>query len=69
MCACVFVCVCVFMFVPTYVFIYYICVCVYTCTPTHITNAMHNIIASERSGVECARDEIYAHCEITITRI
>ena len=25
--------------------------------------------ASERSGVECARDEIYAHCEITITRI
>ena len=26
-------------------------------------------IASERSGVECARDEIYAHCEITITRI
>ena len=34
-----------------------------------ITSAMHNIIASERSGVECARDEIYAHCEITITRI
>ena len=31
--------------------------------------AMHNIIASERSGVECARDEIYAHCEITLTRI
>ena len=26
-------------------------------------------IASERSGVECARVEIYAHCEITITRI
>ena len=26
------------------------------------TSAMHNIIASERSGVECARDEIYAHC-------
>ena len=30
---------------------------------------VYNIIASERSGVECARDEIYAHCEITITRI
>ena len=27
------------------------------------------IIASERSGVECARDEIYAHSEITIMRI
>ena len=30
------------------------------------TSAMHNIIASERRG---ARDEICAHCEITITRI
>ena len=35
----------------------------------YITSAMHNIIASERSGVECARGEIYVHCEITITRI
>ena len=24
------------------------------------TSAMHNIIASERSGVECARGEIYS---------
>ena len=33
------------------------------CTSETIgTSAMHNIIASERSGVECARDEIYAHC-------
>ena len=38
--------------------------------PSHqSTSAMHNIIASERSSVECARDEIYAHSEITITRI
>ena len=28
-----------------------------------------SMIASERSGVECARGEIYVHCEITITRI
>ena len=33
------------------------------------TSAMHNIIASKRSGAECERDEIYVHCEITLTRI
>ena len=30
------------------------------------TSAMHNIIASERSGVECARYEMYAHCELLL---
>ena len=38
----------------------------FSCISIQITSA---IIASERSGVECARDEIYAHSEITIMRI
>ena len=43
-----------------------VCVCEHMCA--YNTSAMHNIIASERSGVECACDGIYAHCEL-LTRI
>ena len=42
--------------------------CEHMCAYNTSTSAMHNIIASERSGVECACDGIYAHCEL-LTRI